>query len=74
MSDIHPIEALKHQYQGEWLAIQVGREGPSGPEEGELVYHARGVQEVWRRLKGDRRRIYVTYAGPLLEEGWAVAF
>jgi hypothetical protein len=74
MSIMQPVEALKRQYQGEWLAIHVRKEGPAGPEEGELVYHARDVREVWQRLKGDRRRIYVTYAGPLLEEGWAAAF
>ena len=68
------IEELKREYQGEWLAIRVAKQGPLDPEEGELVYHAKDVQELWRRLRGDRSTIYVTFAGPALEEGYAAAF
>lgn len=68
------IQELKEAYKGEWLAIAVSKEGPSGPQAGELIYHSRNRDEVWSKIRGDRRRIYVTYAGPLLEEGHAAAF
>ena len=68
------VRELKEAYQGEWLAIVVLGEGESGPEEGELVGHCRNRDELWRRIKGDERRIYVTYSGPALEEGYAAAF
>jgi len=68
------IEDLKSLYKGEWLAIEVTMEDASGPVEGRLIYHSTSREDVWRKIKGDRRRIYVTYAGPLIEEGYAVAF
>ena len=68
------IREIKDSYQGEWLAIVVEREGPRGPEEGQLVCHSRDRDDVWRSIKSDERRIYVTFSGPMLEEGYAVAF
>ncbi len=63
------IEALKQQFDGEWLAISDLKESPSGLEEGELLFHCRDRDEIWARIKGDRRTIYVTYAGPPWPEG-----
>jgi len=68
------VRELKETYKGEWLAIAVLKESESGPEEGELIYHCRNRNELWRGIKEDVRRIYVTYAGPILEEGYAAAF
>lgn len=68
------ISELREEYKGEWLAIRVIREAPWGPEAGELLYHAREVREVWQKISGDRRSIYVTYAGPALQEGYGAAF
>ena len=68
------IQAIKEAYEGEWLAIAVTTKGKFGPEEGELIFHSTDEGEVWRRIKGDDRLIYVTYAGPLVDEGYAVAF
>lgn len=68
------IQQLKDAHKGEWLAIAVVRESEAGSEEGELVYHSRDRNDVWKRIKGDRRKIYVTYSGPPLDEGYAAAF
>lgn len=68
------IRELKEAYKGEWLAIAISKDSLSGPLEGKLIYHSKNEDEVWERVKGDRRRVYVTYAGPLLEEGYAAAF
>lgn len=68
------IEQLKKQYEGEWLAIVVQGENDPGPSEGVLVYHSPDRDEVWRKIAEDKRRIYVAYAGPLVEEGHGVAF
>jgi len=69
------IESLKKQYTGEWLAIEVTRLSQGEPVEGRLVYHDKSRKRLWQRLelRGDKD-IYVTYAGPLIEEGYAVAF
>jgi hypothetical protein len=68
------IQSIKKAYEGEWLAIAVTKKGKTGPEEGELICHSKNEEEVWRRVKGDERLVYVTYAGPLLDEGYAAAF
>ena len=68
------IKQLKEEYKGEWLAVDIKKEDITGPLEGEVVYRSKDRSEVWLRIKGDRRRLYVTYAGPLIEEGYAVAF
>lgn len=68
------IEELKETYKGRWLAILVLREDSAGPQEGELLYHSESREEVWKRIRGDKRKIYVAYAGPLLQEGYAAAF
>ena len=68
------IQELKEAYKDEWLAIAVLREGESGPEEGELVYHCPNRDQLWRSINGDDRKIYVTYAGPALAEGYTAAY
>ena len=69
------IESLKKQYTGEWLAIEVTRLSEGEPIEGRLVYHDKNRKRLWRRLDlSQHRDVYVTYAGPLIEEGYAVAF
>lgn len=68
------IQELKEAYKGEWLAIAVVHAEGYEPQEGELIYHSKDREDVWRRIKHDRRRIYITYAGAFLEEGYAAAF
>jgi len=67
------IEALIAEYEGEWLAIEVTEEENDQPKEGELVYHSPTREEVWERT-GERKRLYIIYAGPPLKEGYAAAF
>jgi len=68
------VQALKEAYSGEWLAIAIPEGVDVHSAEGELVFHSLDEHEVWRAIKGDRRRIYVTYAGSLLPEGYAARF
>lgn len=69
------IAQLKEDYAGEWLAIALPQEGDgTTAEEGDLVFHSKNRDEVWKRTKADTRKIYVTYAGPPLPPGWAAAF
>jgi hypothetical protein len=75
MGTMERIEDLKERYHGEWLAIKVTRREDSQPVEGELVYHSRDRQELLQKLElGRHESVYITYAGPLIEEGYAVAF
>lgn len=68
------IEILKEAHPGEWLAIAIPEYMEAHSADGELVCHSPDEREVWRRIKGDRRHIYVIFAGPLLPEGYAAAF
>ena len=68
------IQELKEWYKGEWLAIELVGDSQAEPQDGELVYHSSDHDDVWRSIKGDKRRIYVTFAGPALAEGHAAAF
>jgi len=69
------IESLKKRYKGEWLAIEVTKLSAGEPVSGRLIYHEKDRKKLWERLElASDKEIYVTYAGPLIEEGYAVAF
>jgi len=69
------IAELKKKYKGEWLAIAVTKEVNGESVEGKLLLHTPEREELWKRVPLSRDRIvYVTYAGPPLEEGYAAAF
>jgi hypothetical protein len=68
------IERLKKEYPGEWLAIEVEEENDSGPISGNLILHHLDHDKIWEEIDRDERRIYVTYAGPPIEKGYAAAF
>ncbi|HEU0011143.1 MAG TPA: hypothetical protein VFT34_15100 [Verrucomicrobiae bacterium] len=67
------IQELIEQNPDEWLAIDVKAEAGGRPKAGELVYHAKDRDEVWRKTKG-KKRLYIVFAGPALKEGYAAAF
>ena len=68
------IAELKKEYEGQWLAIVVTKESETTVEEGDLIFHSKDRHEVWRHIKGDERKIYVTYAGPPLPPRRLAAF
>jgi len=69
------IESLKKQYTGEWLAIEVTKLSEGEPVEGRVIYHDKNRRRLWQKVDlSQDKDIYVTYAGPLIEEGYAVAF
>lgn len=69
------IAQLKEKYQGEWLAIEVIRYENHEPVEGSLLHHDKEREKLWQKVQlSPKKRIYVTYAGPLIDEGYAVAF
>lgn len=68
------IEQLKEEHKGEWLAITVTNRTVDGPTEGELISHSTNRTHVWKTIRNDPRHIYITFAGPMLEEGFAAAF
>ncbi len=67
------IKQLKDDYEGEWLAIAYLNYGTEGPSEGELIAHSKDEAAVWEAIKDDPRKIYVTYAGPLIDDDMAIA-
>jgi hypothetical protein len=67
------IEQLKKDHEGEWLAIAYLNYDHGVPVEGELIVHSLDETQVWNAIRGDHRKIYVTYAGPLIDEDMAIA-
>jgi hypothetical protein len=69
------IRALKRKYKGEWLAIEVTQESNGEPVKGKLILHNKDRDGIWEKIElSQGKEIYVTYAGPLVEKGYAVAF
>jgi len=69
------IAELKKEYKGEWLAIAVSKVTNGEAVEGKLLLHSPDRDEVWSKVRLSRKvEIYVTFAGPPLEEGYAAAF
>ncbi|MFQ5864235.1 MAG: hypothetical protein ACE5IW_03295 [bacterium] len=69
------IEQLKKKYEGQWLAIEVTKEKNGEATEGELILHTANREELWKKVPPSKDKIiYITYAGPPLEEGYAAAF
>jgi hypothetical protein len=69
------IEELKEKYKGEWLAIEVIQEKSGRVVEGKLILHTPDREKIWKESPFQKDKvIYVTYAGPPLEEGYAAAF
>ncbi len=67
------VRQLIARYPGEWLAIELKAEEEGRPKAGRVVCHAKDRDAVWRKTKS-RRRLYIVYAGPPLQEGYAAAF
>lgn len=71
----HTIRALKERHPGEWLAIRVTRYEDFQPLEGELLFHHEKEATVLQNVELPKtERVYLTYAGVLIEEGHGVAF
>jgi len=69
------IAELKKKYKGEWLAIAVTRVSNGEAVEGKLLLHSPDRDEVWSKVRLSRKtEVYVSFAGPPLEEGYAAAF
>ena len=57
------------RFPGEWVAIEIVKDDDFGDAEGDLIVHSSCESEVWDRIYGDERLIYVDYSGPMLAEG-----
>jgi len=69
------IKDLKKKYKDEWLAIEVTEEVEGEPVKGKLLLHEKDHDKLWKKVPQKKdKKIYVTYAGPALEEGYAAAF
>jgi hypothetical protein len=67
------LEEAKAKYQGEWIAFRMFEE--SDNPEGEVVLHNKDRWTFDKELleKGIIN-VYITFAGPLVREGFAVIF
>lgn len=67
------VRELIARYPGEWLAIDLNAEEGGRPKAGRILCHAKDRNVVWRKTQR-RRRLYIVYAGPPLQVGYAAAF
>ncbi len=69
------IKDLKKKYKGEWLVIEVTKEEEGEAVDGKLILRSKNREEIWRKVKPSKtKQVYVTFAGPPLEKGFAAAF
>ena len=57
------------RFPGEWVAIEIAKDDEPGDPEGKLIIHSSFESEVWDKIDGDPRLIFVGYSGPMLAEG-----
>lgn len=64
---------MKEKYKGEWSAIEVSNYENHKPVEGTLLLHDTDRQRLWDKVEAEKgKRVYVTYARPLIDESYAV--
>ena len=69
------VVELKEKYKDEWLAIEVTKEENGKVIEGNIILHLPNREKLWKDVPLQKDKvIYITYAGPPLEDGYAAAF
>ena len=63
------VDDILAKFPGEWVAIEIVKDDDFGGEEGNLIIHSCRESEVWDKINGDPRLIFVGYSGPMLAEG-----
>ena len=67
------LQDAKNRYSGEWIAFRPSGEGQN--PEGEVVIHNPERTAFDRALVEQRiTGVYITFAGPLVKEGFTVIF
>jgi hypothetical protein len=67
------LEEAKDLYSDEWLAFRTFEDGDN--PEGEVILHNKNRKSFDRELmKLKPTDVYITFAGPLIPEGYAVMF
>lgn len=67
------LEESKARYKGEWLAFRAFEEGDN--PEGEVALHDKD-RRTFDKVLLERRlvNVYITFAGPLIPEGYGTLF
>lgn len=67
------INEAKEKYKGEWIAFKYSNE--NGNANGEVILHGK---ERWKfdktLIENNITNVYITFAGPLVKEGFSVMF
>ena len=67
------LEEAKARYKGEWLAFRAFEEGDN--PEGEVALHDRDRRAFDKELlRRELTNVYITFAGPLIPEGYGTLF
>ncbi|HDN79358.1 MAG: hypothetical protein DRI61_01660 [Chloroflexi bacterium] len=67
------LKEAKRKFKGEWIAFKVHSDGED--PEGEVVLHNKDRRAFNRELvKLKLSGVYITYAGPVVPEDYAVMF
>ena len=67
------LEEVRTMFQGEWIAFRSFEEGDN--PEGEVILHEKDRRAFDRKLiECGFTDVYITFAGPLVKEGFSVMF
>ena len=67
------LKEVKGRYAGQWVAFLVREETPDGELLGQLIAHNDDRRQLHRELRQKKvERAYVTFAGPVVQPGYAV--
>lgn len=67
------LEDAKELYDGEWIAFRATEDGEE--PDGEVLLHQKGRREFDKALlQRGLTDVYITYAGPLVPEGYVAIF
>ena len=67
------LEQAKALYQGEWIAFRALEQGDD--PEGDVILHSRDRRAFDKELVERRLiNVYITFAGPLVPEGYGTLF
>ena len=67
------LKEVKERYAGQWVAFLVCEETPNGDLLGQLIAHNEDRRRLHHELRQRKvERAYVTFAGPVVQHGYAV--
>jgi hypothetical protein len=67
------LDEAKKIFKGEWIAFRISKESQN--PEGDVLLHDKNHRELGKRiLQKGIKDVYITFAGPVIPEGYTACF